>query len=391
MFRSTRRRSIGASVSVSKRIHRLFGAGDLGADHQFEILDPDAVSVGLVVAGLVGKDHAALERRGAELGNPRRSFMDRKIAADAVAGAVLEIEPGLPQELPRQRVELRAGGAVRKHRARDRDVAAQHAGKAVAHFRRRLADRDGAGDVGGAVFVLRAGIDQQEIAGRDPPVALAGDAVVHDRAVRTGAGDGRERDVLQRAGVAAEALQRLDGVDLGQRAGGRLRGRSRPESAPAPPHRADARSRVPSISVAILDGLEQADRIVAAHRLAACARYQPAQRVGGARAVERDRCAALRQLGEFRRQRVRLLDIGRSFEMVAGAVGEFAVIDEDGGTAVLRHQRVGQRQRRVRDVGAADIEGPRHRVRVRQHQRVGAELCDFACGSGSSFSASRFA
>src|SRR5438105_151874 len=80
---------------------------------------------------------------------------------------------GLPEELPRQRVDLRAGGAVRKYRARDRDVAAQHPGKAVAHLGRRLADRDGAGDVGGAVLILRAGIDQQQIARRNPPVGLA--------------------------------------------------------------------------------------------------------------------------------------------------------------------------------------------------------------------------
>lgn len=74
----------------------------------------------------------------------------------------------------------------------------------------------GAGDIGGAVFILRAGIDQQEIARRDAPVALAGDAVMHDGAVRPRSGDGRERHVLQRAGVAPEGLQRLDGVDLGE-------------------------------------------------------------------------------------------------------------------------------------------------------------------------------
>ena len=118
--------------------------------------------------------------------------MHRQIAADAMAGAVLEIDTGLPKELPRQRVELCAGGAVGKHRAGNRDMAAQHPGEAVAHFFRRLADRDGAGDVGRAVLILRAGIDQQQIARRDPAVGLAGDAVVHDGAVRPGAGDGRE-------------------------------------------------------------------------------------------------------------------------------------------------------------------------------------------------------
>jgi len=49
-------------------------------------------------------------------------------------------------------------------------MAAQDAGEAVAHLRGRLADRDGAGDVGGAVFILRAGINQQQVATRDPPI-----------------------------------------------------------------------------------------------------------------------------------------------------------------------------------------------------------------------------
>ena len=63
--------------------------------------------------------------------------------------------------------------------------------------------------------------------------------------------------------------------------------------------------------------------------------------------------------------------------MVARQIGEFAVVDEHGRTAVFRHQRVGQRQRRMRDVGAADVESPGHCVRIRQHQRIDAELCNF--------------
>ena len=61
--------------------------------------------------------------------------MHREIAADAVTGAVLEIEAGLPEILPGQRIELRAGGAIGKHRARDRDMAAEHPGEPVAHQR----------------------------------------------------------------------------------------------------------------------------------------------------------------------------------------------------------------------------------------------------------------
>jgi len=69
--------------------------------------------------------------------------------------------------------------------------------------------------------------------------------------------------------------------------------------------------------------------------------------VGRYWAMDRDRrCdigAAARQFGKGWGQRVRLPDIGRAFEMVAGAVGELAVINEDDGAAVLWHQRIGQR------------------------------------------------
>lgn len=39
-----------------------------------------------------------------------------------MAGAVVEIQSVPPQKLPRQWIELRAGNAVGKHRARDRDM-----------------------------------------------------------------------------------------------------------------------------------------------------------------------------------------------------------------------------------------------------------------------------
>ena len=39
----------------------------------------------------------------------------------------------------------------------------------------------------------------------------------------------------------------------------------------------------------------------------------------------------------------------------------------------------------MRDVGAADIKSPGHRMRIRQHQRIGAESCDLAADAHEFF------
>ena len=76
----------------------------------------------------------------------------------------------------------------------------------------RLADRHGAGDVGGAVLILSAGIEQEQLAVLELAVGGARNAVMHDGAIRTGAGDGVEGDIAQRhlrflAGLPARFLE----------------------------------------------------------------------------------------------------------------------------------------------------------------------------------------
>src|SRR5438067_851081 len=105
----------------------------------------------------------------------------------AMAGPMVEVDASGPEELARERVELRTRRAIRKDSARDRDMALEHAGETLAHFGRRRAYRDRAGDVGGAVLVLRTGVDQEQLARQNPSVGRARDAVMHDRAVRAGA------------------------------------------------------------------------------------------------------------------------------------------------------------------------------------------------------------
>ncbi len=196
----------------------------LGLAHHDQVLDADAVFAVLVIAGLVGADHAGLQRLGdgVALGDALRPFMHRQVAADAMAGAVIVVEAGLPQRIACERVERGAGRAFGEARGGQRDVALQHAGEAVLHLRRRLADDHGARHVGGAVRVLSAAVDQEHLVLVDRAVGRVGDAVMHHRAVRAGAGDRVERQVAQGSGAGAEAFEGFRRIDLGQAAVRRL-------------------------------------------------------------------------------------------------------------------------------------------------------------------------
>ena len=89
--------------------------------------------------------------------------------------------------MPRQSVELRARGAVGKHRAGDGEVTLEHEGDFLPHVGIGLADGDG-GDVDGSVLVSAAGFDEEQLARRDAAIGFAGDAIMDHGAVRVGVG-----------------------------------------------------------------------------------------------------------------------------------------------------------------------------------------------------------
>jgi hypothetical protein len=81
----------------------------------------------------------------------------------------------------------------------DRDHAAQDLGEGGLFGLAHLAHGQGAGDVGGPVLVLRATVDQEQLAGQEGGVRLLRHAVVDDGAMGARARDRVEADVLQRA------------------------------------------------------------------------------------------------------------------------------------------------------------------------------------------------
>ena len=135
-----------------------------------------------------------------------------------------------------QSIELARPWCRREARGGDGDVALEHPGETVALLGAGLAlaaAEDGAGDVGGAVQILRAGIDEIDFAGLDLPLGSFVRVVVDDGAVRPRPGNGGKAQPLEKLILAAEgfefrrggnlieiALRRFPG-DPGQKAGQR--------------------------------------------------------------------------------------------------------------------------------------------------------------------------
>ena len=226
-----------------------------------------------------------------------------------------------------------------------------------------------------------AGVDQEKLAGRNFPVGGAGDAVVNDGAVRSGARDRRKRNVLQNAGVAAERFQRLDGVDLGQLAARCF--------LVEPCEEARHGGAVAALSLVrafdlhrIFHGFHQRDRIGAAGHLAAGGGNDAGQCVGAGRLVEPDGALGKAERGEIARERGRLSHRRQFLDLVPHRVAELAALDIERRSPVLGHDGKGERDRRVRDVGAADVERPGEGVRIRDHQRVGTRRGDLGADPG---------
>ena len=198
--------------------------GALGLDHHGQVLVADAVPAGLVQARFDRADHARLQRHQRAVGHRRanavRAFVHVEKVAHAVAGAVAVIHAGGPQRCARQRIELRAAGALGEARARQRNHALHHQGGVAPLLGGGFAQRQHAGDVGGAAQVLAAGVDQQQAPGLQRAVRFGCGAVMRQRAVGLVAGDGGKAlaDVLRLRG-ALLAEQRVH-VQLGQRHAG---------------------------------------------------------------------------------------------------------------------------------------------------------------------------
>ena len=281
---------------------------------------------------------------------------------------VAEIEAHLPERAARKGIEIAAACALGKARHAHRDHALQHQCEALGHFGRRLADGDGAGDVGGAVRVLPARIDEIDRVPLDRPVAAAADTVVRHGGMGASRGNGIEAQILGTS-LDTERLQVLSCRNLGEPALSRFTVEPGKEAH----HSHGIASVGPARTIDLgprLARLGEQCRVFAAADIGACRRQpveEPLARLVG---IEPDAGLVAAECGEGLLQRVGFPELGDGFQMPAHIAADLGRIHEQLRLAARMGNGEGQHRGRVRQVGTADIEQPRDGFGAGEHDGI---------------------
>ena len=202
----------------------------------------------------------------------------------------------------------------------------------------RRADGDGARDVGGAVEILRAAVDEEQLARAQLAVGRLGDAVVDDGAVGPAAGDGVEADLAAagwwRARKPSSWRTAVDLVELARRA-------SRVE----PGEEADDRGAVAHVRRAraldlgrVLDRLQREAGIGPARDASRARRARARTTKPPCSGSRRTRFLALRRALRRSVERCGRAELGDCLEMRARGRVELLRRDEELGLARLRER-----------------------------------------------------
>ncbi len=338
--------------------------------HEGQVLDADAEAPVLVVARLDRHQVALHERGRHDVLEAVRPLVNAEVLPHAVAGAVVVVAAGQPQVPAGEHLVPLAGGAGRERGQRAVDVAHQHAREHLLLAGRRLAEGDGARDVGGALEVLAAAVDQVDALPPQPAVRLLRGAVVDDRAVGTEAADRAEAAVLAVPILPPELPQLVGGRDLGDVALG--------HGALEPVQEAHHGHAVAAVRLG--DGLDLhlvLDRAHGHQRRDRAVQRRLAEGVGdpavGRRRVDPHRQALPAERGQVRPHlaigrhlRVRTqLALGRAVDLARVHVQRAPAVGDD---------RIGRDHRRERDVVGADVQQPGDLVQRADDVRLDAGL-----------------
>ena len=198
--------------------------GLLGLDDKQQVLSADTVLAGLVQARLVAHYHAGQQLHVHQVGaDALRPLVAAQEVADAVSRAVTVGHRLLPQRQACENVQLAARGAHGELGALQCQVTLENEGEVMLLLCRRVAQGDGAGDVGGAVQILAAAVHEQDALAMQGRCALVGGLIVHDGAVLLVTADHREAVLAVQVLLGAELLPLGPHVHLVDGAtGGRL-------------------------------------------------------------------------------------------------------------------------------------------------------------------------
>ena len=162
-------------------------------DHEHSVLVPHSVAAGDIDARLAGDGHARNEPcRHIVHAELMRTLMHVEVRAHAMTGAVEVVDSVFPHRGAGQRVELAAVGATREDSAGEVDKAAQHERVVAPLLVGERTQRDGAGDVGGAVEILTTRVNQQQTHRLHRYVGVGRRLVMHDGTMVAIAHDGVE-------------------------------------------------------------------------------------------------------------------------------------------------------------------------------------------------------
>ena len=360
------------------KAHELAVLGLLPFHTEHQVFDADAVLPGEVQARLVRGQHALLEGSAAVLiaqAQALRPFVHIQQIANAVAGAVVVIQSQLPQRHTRQHVEVDAGAALLEAGGRHVQMPAQDGGIVPLLLLGQFADGHGSGDIGAALEVVSAGVDQEEAVVSNGDIGFFRRLIVDDRAVFSGGDDGGKALVDEIRAFTAEAQQLRADVQLGDltaRDGAALLLPAQPADHPRHGH---AVLNMRLAFVFHLDGglfgLGQRAGIRAVDELHALG-YRGDQSHVGARAAEQQALP-----GGQRFQVFIDLQIGPQGHAVGLESGQqlrgyrFGRRIKD--RVIRAQQRVGIEHRAVRDVSPAQIEEPGDVIQRGEQVPVGAE------------------
>ena len=298
------------------------------------------------------------QRRAVRLVDARRALVHREIGADAMAGAMVEVEARLPQ-CWRASTSSCGPSCPSGKRITERPIMpfSTRVKRSFISARGR-ADDHRAGDVGGAVEVLPAGIDQEDLVAPQLAVRILGGMVVRDRRMRAGGGDGLEGEVLQLARLGAEGLELRRSVDLGEAALRRFRSSQWRKRLTATPSRRCA-ARAPSCSAAFLRALGSDTGSVPLTTVALALTSSSRMRSGVHARIDQHAGLGLAQRLQRRADVLGgscVVAMARRCAFTSSV--SFCAGDEDLCLALGRQDGIGRHDRRVRHVEAAQVEQP---------------------------------